>query len=169
MFNRSPFNSVAFNRLSAIELLVVTLDGVGETSPTLTRVFMSSVTTDGFGEAVLPVVRIQPTYTVLDGTGRLEDRIIRVVHRDARLLGVGEFSAVGTRVAVRVAVIPILLAPNDEVVIDMDKMSVKKNGQSILVDTDFFALLSGVNEITYSDSESSRSVLLQCTKKDRWV
>ena len=69
--------------------------------------------------------------------------------------------------------IGINLAPEQELVIDTDKMTVEINGQNKIMyltsDSDFFKLKPGENIIQYTDNVASRNLQTKVLWKDRWL
>lgn len=67
----------------------------------------------------------------------------------------------------------LILRPGDELIINTCDMTVMLNGQNgtqyFSPDSEFFALLSGDNEIIYSDGNTTRNVTLDIIWKDRWL
>ena len=67
----------------------------------------------------------------------------------------------------------INLKPGDELVINTCDMTITINGQNAMEyfsdDSEFFNLLSGLNTLIYSDSNSSRNISFDVIWKDRWL
>lgn len=65
------------------------------------------------------------------------------------------------------------LKPGDELVINTCDMTITINGQNAMEyfsdDSEFFNLLSGLNTLIYSDSNSSRNISFDVIWKDRWL
>jgi hypothetical protein len=62
-------------------------------------------------------------------------------------------------------------APGDKIVIDSDALKLTKNGTNALhlMQGDFFDINPGENEVTVTDDQSSRSVRIRMTHRDRFV
>lgn len=67
----------------------------------------------------------------------------------------------------------IILKPGEELVINTCDMTITINGQNAMEyfsdDSEFFNLLSGLNTLIYSDSNSSRNLSFDVIWKDRWL
>lgn len=67
----------------------------------------------------------------------------------------------------------LTLKPGDKLVINTCDMTVTLNGHNGMryfsSDSEFFKLLSGANEIVYSDGSDSRSINIDVIWKDRWL
>lgn len=67
----------------------------------------------------------------------------------------------------------IVLRPGDELVINTCDMTVTINGQNavkfVTDDSSFFELLTGENNIIYSDSNTARNIIFDIIWKDRWI
>ncbi len=65
------------------------------------------------------------------------------------------------------------LNPGDELIINTCDMTITINGQNAMEyfsdDSEFFNLLSGLNTLIYSDSNSSRNISFDVIWKDRWL
>ena len=61
--------------------------------------------------------------------------------------------------------------PGDKIVIDNEKLKFTLNGQNALhmMQSDFFDLNTGQNEIIYTDNQSGRTVRMRITFRDRYV
>ena len=62
-------------------------------------------------------------------------------------------------------------SPGDTLEINMDNMTVRKNGINALKDIegDFFELLEGLSEVKYSDVEGQRNIRMTVSKNDRYL
>lgn len=67
----------------------------------------------------------------------------------------------------------LILSPGDEIIINTCDMTITLNGQNgtqyFSSDSEFFALLSGENEIIYTDGNTTRNVTVDIIWKDRWL
>ena len=67
----------------------------------------------------------------------------------------------------------ITLKPGDELIINTCDMTVTINGQNAMEffsnESEFFALLNGLNTLIYNDSNSSRNISFDVIWKDRWL
>lgn len=67
----------------------------------------------------------------------------------------------------------INIRPGDELIINTCDMTVTVNGQNAMqyftVDSDFFSLLQGFNDVIYKDNAVSRDIFLDVIWKDRWI
>ncbi|MCE5190925.1 MAG: hypothetical protein LLG08_04080 [Actinomycetia bacterium] len=58
----------------------------------------------------------------------------------------------------------------DVIVIDMDDMTITKNGTQVYTFSGaFFPFIVGAGGFVYTDDESARSVAVSVTHKDRWA
>jgi len=62
-------------------------------------------------------------------------------------------------------------APGEVIVIDSKMLTMTKNGQNALQDMtgDFFDLNLGGNQVTYTDDQGERNVLMRITHRDKFV
>jgi hypothetical protein len=61
--------------------------------------------------------------------------------------------------------------PGDQIVIDAEKLRLTLNGENALhlMRGDFFDLITGRNELVYTDNQTGRTVRMRITFKDRFV
>jgi hypothetical protein len=61
--------------------------------------------------------------------------------------------------------------PGDQIVIDSEKLKMTLNGENALqlMQGDFFDLVTGKNELVYTDDQTGRTVRMRITFKDRFV
>jgi len=171
MFNRNPYNRIPFGRPFTLELLFsALLESEGELTAEPSVELTCSVTMEGSGELSADFVReIIGIIQTLEGEGELLADAIRERFFSSLMQGEGELIARPKLFRVDQIIIQTPFAPGDKIVIDSKKMIVRKNGQVIGYDGDFFEIRPGVNVITYRDNASGRTVYCRITYRDRHI
>lgn len=168
MFN-SSFNLQPFNRQAFAELLAsAILSGEGNLTGRAATELAAKAGLHGEGGWLL-IVSTQASAT-LSGEGGLIGTIHRTRHVSSYWEGVGTLISHERKTEVKIFDYTGMFKPGDEIVIDMDRKVVTVNGQNALkyFEGDFFDLLPGENEITYTDAEDNRQVLFIFRYRDRW-
>lgn len=180
MFNRMPYNKGKFNIPYST---TADITGRGE-------IFVSSPTTK-----FLKYIYVEPTSTIFHLSSSLAIGQIQIYARDVTsdiildldpangviekyASGSSGFSmnteATGSQFGeLKLFLKNINLAPNEELIIDMEKMTITVNGMNRIhtmsQDSDFFHFSEGNNTIVYSDNTASRNLLCNILWKDRWI
>ena len=144
----------------------------GSTSAVPVVIFVTAGTLDAQGEAVTTPAAIYVSSGVADALGEASGSPVRMKF-------VGEIPACAEGVT---SLVPIRvrgesftfsgdIAVGEILRIDTDKMTVKLDGVNVRAnfDGDFWEIISGLQDITYSDEEESRTLELVVTRKDRKV
>lgn len=172
MFNRSPFNNTAFNRPTTTDVIMsVSFDGAAEAAFTGNADFTSSVVITGEGEMTAVFVReIYPRAT-MDGEGAFTAQFVREIYPAVTMPGLAEMKAKATFTHVDELHFLGDFKPGDKIVMDSKNLTVTLNGQNALqmVEGDLLDLVLGKNLITYKDAESSRTIQMQITRRDKFV
>lgn len=171
MFNQNPFNRGPFSRLFTFELYFsALLEGEGELTAESFAEITCAVIMEGSGELTADFIReIIGIIQTLEGEGELHADAVRERLFSSLMQGEGELIARPKLFRVDQIIIQTPFAPGDKIVIDSKKMIVRKNGQVIGYDGDFFEIRPGVNVITYRDNASSRTVYCRITYRDRHI
>lgn|GEM_PF-1275506 len=172
MFNRSPFNRMSYNRPFSIEIyLHSTLHGNGELTASLNLELALSSQLDGIGELIASYIREIAFAVQLSGEGTLDVDVIRERLMSVQLDGNGELRGTLSRFHVTYLEYTGDFDPGDKIVIDSNRMTIKKNGVNVIheMDGDFFDLNFGENELIYKDEESGRSILIRVTHRDKFL
>ncbi|MCR8843070.1 phage tail family protein [Paenibacillus sp. SC116] len=174
MFNKTPFNFAKFNRLTTIETyFTVCIESSTSFYAQLNGVFPVKVVFDTTTDVSSQLIREYPLITnACDTATELLSKMIR-----ERLLATQSIdTSAEFDVKVSYSHVDELrfigdFKPGDKLVIDTKKMTVTLNGQNAihLVDGEFFDLILGTNKLTYSDSESGRSILTRVTHRDKFL
>jgi len=171
MFNHSAFNRAPFNRPFTIELFFsAVLSGEGGLSATASIEFTAAVTMEGSGELTTDFIReIIGIVQTLEGEGALTAANIRERLFSSLMQGEGELRASPSRFHIDEIIIQAPFTPGEKIVIDSQKMIVRKSGQVIGYEGDFFEIRPGVNIITYRDNATGRTVYCRITYRDRHI
>jgi hypothetical protein len=170
MFNRTDFNKTTFNRpLYSNVFVAALLSGVGDIYPDAVIDAVGHVLLEGRGTLELTVS--QQGEVLLSGIGGISVDALKELYGNILLEGLGSIYATPSRYQVKAITYSGDFTVDGTIVIDMDKMTVKLNGQNALNDIsgDFFGLLAGENEITYTDDSTNRTVRITIEYRDRWV
>ena len=177
MFNRQPYNRGKFN-------VTLAVSGSGEGTAPITvscpPVFANRQVSTPLsqGDMVVGSEAISTLTKFNDGTSFIQvlgtgvgtlvkfDSGVADLNVDTEAISVVAGEAV-------ITLRNINLAPGQELIINTCDFTVTKNGQNAMetftVDSDFFSLLQGNNEIVYSDNASARNIFLNLIWKDRWI
>jgi len=172
MFNRVPFGRSPFNRSSSVDVLLsVTLHGEGGLTAAPSVEYSLSATLHGEGYLTADMLREIYFTTKLDGEGSLTADMIREVLMKVALHGQGTLRANMSRYHVDTVEITGLFKPGDRIIIDSQKLTVRKNGANAFHEMhgDFFKLSLGANEFTYTDNVADRQVIIRITHRDKYL
>jgi len=171
MFNHSAFNRSPYNRPFTLELyLAATLAGEGELSAFSNADHTATVLMEGAGELTTDFIReIIGIVQMLEGEGALTAANIRERLFSSLMQGEGELRASPSRFHIDEIIIQAPFTPGEKIVIDSQKMIVRKSGQVIGYEGDFFEIRPGVNVITYKDTATGRTVYCRITYRDRHI
>ena len=158
------------NRPFSVELtLSAALDGTGEVIASMTMDMNMSSQLDGVGELIAELIRDVEMSFNLNGIGTMDVSIMRERHMKSTLNGEGGLTGDIGRFRVESITVTIPFAQGQKIVIDSDKMTIRKDGVLIGYDGDFFDLNQGTNTITYTDTATGRTVLCRITYRDRFI
>lgn len=171
MFN-GPFNQMPFNRSITIDVYgSFTIDHTGEfsllgnviASPAFKVDHSLDMTFEGLRDAVGAFVLDHASEMDFEGTrdkfgrfevvGRLEMLFSAAKYHIDQIEFHGEFKQ------------------GDRIIIDANNLKMTLNGQNALhmMEGDFFDLNTGPNELTYTDDQTGRTVLIRLTYRDKFV
>lgn len=171
MFNHSAFNRAPYNRPFTIELFFsAILSGEGGLSVTANIEFSYTVLMEGSGELTADFIReIVGIVETLEGEGTLTAANIRERLFASSMQGEGELRASPSRFHIDEIIIQAPFTPGEKIVIDSQKMIVRKSGQVIGYEGDFFNINPGTNTIVYRDNATGRTVYCRITYRDRHI
>lgn len=172
MFNQSPFNHVHYNREYTVAVFASAhLSGEGEMLAHGTVDLSAAAQLTGMGLIDAEYIREIFMDTKMNGTGLITATMLRDRTFAVTLSGEGTMTAAANRYNVKFITFSGAFDPGDQIVIDMDKFKVTLNGDSALkqISGDFFSLAPGDNELTYEDSEGSRTVRIRISNTDRFL
>lgn len=166
------FNRMPFNRPATIEVqgsFVVDLSGnvLSFANVVASPSFLAGLTV----ETVFEAIRERLGSFLLEAAGEIETTGLRERLGSFAVQAELEVSAHAGRYHVDVIRFTDDFAPGDQIVIDMDRLRMTLNGQNALhlMEGDFFRLITGKNELVYTDEETGRTVRMRITFRDRYV
>lgn len=177
MFNRQPFNRGKFNVSSSSKTgnsgLGLMLMGVNSVlaSKIISANGISSLAMNQFTEGTIVKYDKSISDLVLNSYGE-GNKVFIVVSDISNMTMTTEAnqSLAGESI---ITLEDINLKPGDELIINTCDMTITINGQNAMEyfsdDSEFFNLLSGLNTLIYSDSNSSRNISFDVIWKDRWL
>ncbi|MFW5438735.1 phage distal tail protein [Paenibacillus apiarius] len=172
MFNRSKFNRMPFNRVFSVDVTAsITMQGVGTLEMYANLDMTATVQMDGIGEMIADAIRERFGSLDLHGIGELSVDAIRERFGSAIMNGIGTMEVNGARFRVDILEFNGEFKPGDRIIIDSKKLKMTLNNLNALpmMQGDFFDLSLGKNEITYSDDQVDRSILIRVTYRERFV
>ncbi|WP_025846890.1 phage distal tail protein [Paenibacillus ehimensis] len=172
MFNRTPFNRTPFNRPFSVDIFgSIVMNGVGGLEATGNIEVYAQIGLSGVGTLEADAIRELFFSAALEGIGTLSADAIRERITAAIMNGVGTLTALGSRYHVDYVQFSGEFRPGDRIIIDSKKLKMTLNDANALhmMQGDFFDLNLGENHLTYTDSETGRSVLIRVTYRDKFV
>lgn len=172
MFNQSPYNHTHYNRPYADDIFAsAVLSGEGEILAHGSVDLAAAAHLSGTGLIDAEFIREINLESSMSGSGQVTATLLRDLSFEVALSGQGTVTAGANRYNVKFITFTGAFAPGDQIVIDMDKFKVTLNGDSVLklVSGDFFSLAPGDNDLTYEDSEGSRTVRIRISNTDRFL
>lgn len=173
-----PYIDQAFNRLPYNRQLSIFVDGVVSANAVSSMAaqslmdFVAAFQADSVGELTAgAVAEIVTVVQRMEGIGAFTADAIRERFGSTTLHGIGTLTAHASRYHVDEIVITGQFRPGDRLVIDSRNLTVRLNGQNALhmLTGEFFDLNVGRNTIRYSDTQTSRNVLIRFTHRDKFV
>ncbi|WP_068616615.1 phage distal tail protein [Paenibacillus tuaregi] len=173
MFNRaSPFNRLTYNRpLTVFVYGSATLHGSGGMTAAANVDMTGSARLEGEGSLSADFVREIVFAARMDAESSMSVSFIRERMQSAVLHGIGTLKANGSRYHVDEITFTGPFKPGDKIVIDSGKMTITQNGVNALslLAGDFFDLNLGNNELTYTDPETGRDILIRISYRDKYL
>ncbi|MEC0127492.1 phage distal tail protein [Paenibacillus pabuli] len=107
----------------------------------------------------------------MSGEARISGDFIREINMRSEMSGEARMIAVASRYHVDYIEFEDVFNPGDQIVIDTDKFKITRNGQNVshLYNGDFFYLNLGENNLTWTDPETGRTVLMRITHRDKFL
>ncbi|MNR93705.1 hypothetical protein D3C72_247640 [compost metagenome] len=173
MFNRvSPFNRLTYNRpLTVFVFGSAILSGDGGMTAAANADMVGLARLDGEGSMSATFTREITFAARMDAETSMSASFIRERMLGAIMNGLGSLKVNGSRYHVDEIVFNGPFAPGDRIIIDSKKLKVTQNGENALhlMQGNFFDLNIGDNNITYTDPETGRDILMRITYKDKFV
>lgn len=161
MFNRGAFNTLPFNR-EGIEgtdkYAVMTAEITSETIIHAAIEYTGQMNTDIDSEAVLIATRERYGATSIEAVSETN------LHISTRLQitveATSETVLKGRRMQTQMLQFTGQIRPNEQLIIDTERMTATLNGQNVLnkINGLFIELQPGQNTITYADTDGSRNI-----------
>lgn len=170
MFNRTQFNLTKFNRpFFSFVFTSCLLVGEGNIFPNGVIDAVGNVLLQGNGTLELTVSEQGELF--ISGIGGISANALKELYGDVLLSGLGAIYPTATRYEVKSITYSGDFTVDGTIIINMDKFTVTLNGANALnnISGDFFNLLPGENEITYTDDSTNRTVRITFDYRDRWV
>lgn len=167
-----PFNRLPFNRSLTIEALFsVAFESMTELETRLSLEMPLSVSFENMTEFTTDMIREISINGLFETSTELLAEMIRERFYTAEFESATELSSILKLYHIDTIEFVDLFAPGDRIVIDSDKFKITQNGQNVshLYNGDFFDLNLGTNNLTWTDPESSRSVLIRITHRDKFL
>lgn len=177
--------------IAFVTLLTAALSGIGSMSSLASLTFNLLCSISGTGTMSSNANMIMNFLTTLSGTGGINANFMMIFNMIFGASGIGSLQAnlnIGLRFASHMSGMGTIsanysryhlnlitftgnIAPGDKIVIDAKKMTITKNGVNAfnLMTGDFFNIEPGENDIIYSDTESSRTILMRVTNRDKYL
>lgn len=166
------FNRLPFNCMESIEIYgSFVIDLSGDVFAQANIIASASFLAELSAESIFNAVREQFGAFLIDAAAETEASGVR--ERTGAFTVEAELDVSATAGRYHVDVIRFTgdFAPGDQIVIDMDRLRMTLNGQNALhlMEGDFFRLITGKNELVYTDSATGRTVRMRITFRDRYV
>lgn len=170
MFNRSEFNLITYNRpLYSVVFGDSSITGLGYIYPyavyeTIANILM-------VGKSTLEFTISEKGEFFISGIGGISIEAVKELYGNSLFEGIGNIYSTSTKYEVKAITFSGSFTVGDVIVVDMDKYTVTLNGVNALnnISGNFFNLLPGQNEITYTDDSTDRTVKIIVTYRDRWL
>ncbi|WP_145323010.1 phage distal tail protein [Paenibacillus xylanexedens] len=107
----------------------------------------------------------------MSGEARISGEYVREINMRSELSGEARLIAAASRYHVDYIEFEDVFNPGDQIIIDTDKFKILRNGQNVshLYNGDFFYLNLGENNLTWTDPETGRTVLMRITHRDKFL
>lgn len=167
-----PFNRLPFNReLNNEVVFSVTFESETEMDSTLNLEMSMAATFDSETEFSADMIREVSFGAEFDTSTEMLAQMVR-----ERLFSVNfetetEFMAKPSYFHIDEIEFTGTFKPGDKIIIDSGKFKITQNGQNVshLYEGDFFNLNLGTNNLTYTDPETGRQVLIRITHRDKFL
>lgn len=170
------FNDLSFNSYSDQEANVIdisaSLSGRSGGTADLNMEMTISAHLSGQGRVTAEYIReFEIQVNRMSGKGNMSATIIREIRPSVKMSGEGRMSTVSTKYHRDYIEFTGGFKPGDKIIIDSNKFKITRNGENVshLYEGDFFDLNLGINNLTWTDKASDRSVLFRITHRDRFL
>jgi len=172
VFNTSPFGRTPFGRAASLEIaLSVTFETLMEFEARINVEAPLSAVFESQTEMDVTLVRETALAADIETQTEMLAQMIRERMIGATIETQTEVLAKIVRAHVEEIRFTGNFPPGARIEIDTAEMTVTINGENAihLMEGDFLELIRGVNTLTYSDSETQRSVLTRITHNDKYL
>lgn len=172
MFNQSGFNQMPFNRPFGIGVYgSFVIDHSLDSIINLSMTYALRFDIDHSQDAHFTALRERVGAFVMDLAQEMVFSAVR--ERTAKFDMECELQMIfdGSRYRIETIEYTGEFAPGDKIIIDSDKLKLTQNGQNALhkMQGNFFDLNNGLNELTYTDDQTGRTIRIRLTHRDRFV
>ncbi|MEC0241971.1 hypothetical protein P4H66_19395 [Paenibacillus dokdonensis] len=167
-----PFNRMPFNRSLTIEALFsVTFESTTELEAQLNLEMPLSASFEVLTEFASDMTREISFGALFESSTELLSEMIRERLFTSTFESITEFTANLKLYHIDMIEFVGSFAPGDRIFIDSGKFKITQNGLNVsdLYNGDFFDLNLGTNNLTYTDSETGRQVLIRITHEDKFL
>lgn len=170
-FNDLSFNSHTDQEANIIDISV-NLSGSSRVAIDLNMEMTLLAHLSGRGEVTTNYIReFEIEVDCISGQSGLSANIVREMRPNVRLSGEGRMNVLASKFHVDYLDFTGDFKSGDRIIIDSGKYKITRNGENVshLYGGDFFNLNLGTNNLTWTDSETGRSILFRITHRDRFL
>lgn len=167
-----PFNRLPFNRTLNLEVVFsVTFESETDLDSRMSLEMSMAAAFEMETELAADMTREIPFGTIFESSTEILTAMVRERQFKAPFESSTEFSTNLSLYHVDEIEFIGEFKPGDRIVIDSSKFKITQNGvnASHLYEGDFFALNLGTNNLTYTDPETGRQVLIRITHRDKYL
>lgn len=167
-----PFNRLPFNR--PVTMFVfgrAVLNGCAGLVSSSTVEVNGRAVLHGEGSVTADFTREISFFAQMDADSSMSASFVRERLQKAVLHGISSLYGRGSRYHVDEIEFIGPFVPGDIIVIDSNKFKITRNGENVshLYKGDFFDLNLGINNLTWTDPASGRTILFRITHRDKFL
>lgn len=170
-FNDLTFNSYTDQEANIIDISV-NLSGSSRVALDLNMEMTLLVHLSGQSEVSADYIReFDIKVDRMSGKGDTSATIVREIRPSVNMSGQGRVFALVSKFHVNYLDFTGDFKPGDRIIIDSGKYKITRNGENVshLYGGDFFNLNLGVNNLTWTDPATGRTILFRITHRDRFL
>jgi len=173
MYGRNRYGTTRYG--SSGEQLIFffasSIDAQGAASTNPVAIYTSAPTVDTQGAAAASPVRMFTVVSSSDAQGEASVSPVRMTFSVLSIDAQGDAVIIPVRSWFETFTFSDDIADGEIIKIDTDRMTVKLDGADVRANFtgDFWKIISGAQDIVYSDEEESRTLELVVTRKDRKI